>query len=193
MKQNVEEVLDELRDITLEVKSDASGVLGNSTAQGFTHKPSADQWSAAECLEHLNLYGDFYLTAIESAITRASGKYPPRKHYRSGLLGGSFSKSMRLKNGQVAGRRMKSPADKNPHNSGLRSDLLLAFLDQQETYLKLIEAARNVDVSAVRVPISIARFIRLNLADVLKVVVYHNQRHMEQAKRAIKGQKSLFQ
>lgn len=188
MKHHVENLLDELRDITLDVKSDASQVLGNSSAVQFTSKPTPERWSAAECLEHLNRYGDFYLPAIESAIARAAGRYPPREKYRSSWLGNSFAKSMRLNEHQEVVRGMNSPKDKNPNQSGLRNDVLLSFMDQQESYLRLIEAARSLDVSAVRVPISIARFVRLKLGDILQVVIYHNQRHMEQAKRAIKGQ-----
>ena len=34
-------------------------------------QPGENKWSAAQCLEHLNSYGRYYLPAIESAINKA--------------------------------------------------------------------------------------------------------------------------
>lgn len=34
-------------------------------AGDLNYKKSPDEWSILECIEHLNLYGDFYLPEIE--------------------------------------------------------------------------------------------------------------------------------
>ena len=51
--------------------------------------------------------------------------------------------------------------------------------------LQLLEEAKSVDLNAVRIPISIAKFIKLKLGDVFMFLIAHNLRHVKQAERAI--------
>lgn len=187
MKIHVASLLDLLRDVTLQVKTDASGPLANGGATRFMRHPSADRWNAAECLEHLNRYGDFYLPLLEEA-TSVAHRTGGLEFYRTGLLGGSFAKSMKLNEHGFVGRAMRSPKGWNPGNANLRDNGLLAFLDQQERYLGIIEAAREVDIRSQRVPLSLFKTIKISVGDMLQVLVYHNQRHMAQAIRATQGQ-----
>ena len=76
--------------------------------------------------------------------------------YRTGLLGGPFAKSMKLNKQGTVGRTMRSPKGWNPKGEPVRDNVLLEFLDQQERYLGVIEAAREVDIRAQRVPLSVA-------------------------------------
>ena len=57
-----------------------------------------EKWSALECLEHLNLYGDFYLVEIEKQILKSTRKAMPMK-FKSGLLGNYFANLMKVKDG----------------------------------------------------------------------------------------------
>jgi len=41
----------------------------------FSAQPGAGQWSAAQCLEHLNSYGRYYLPAIEKALRTQKEKH----------------------------------------------------------------------------------------------------------------------
>ena len=36
----------------------------------LNYKESLDEWSALECIEHLNIYGDFYNPEIKKSIKR---------------------------------------------------------------------------------------------------------------------------
>jgi len=49
----------------------------------------------------------------------------------------------------------------------------------------LLEEAKSVDLNAVRISISIAKFIKLKLGDVFMFLIAHNLRHVKQAERAI--------
>ena len=50
--------------------------------QALNLKPDAESWSKLECLEHLNLYGDFYLPEMERSILNA--KRPSWHVFKSG-------------------------------------------------------------------------------------------------------------
>ena len=57
--------------------------------------------------------------------------------------------------------------------------------DQQEKLLILLEEAKQVNLNSIRIPISIAKFIKLKLGDVFMFLIAHNIRHVKQAERII--------
>ncbi|MTI31603.1 DinB family protein [Xanthovirga aplysinae] len=145
-------------------------------------KSAPDSWSILECLEHLNLYGDFYLVEIENRILKA----PKSQHslkFKSGFLGNYFAQSMLPKKGKI--KKMKTFKDKNPLNSELSFSTLERFLKQQEKMLNLLEEARKLDLMKCKTAISISKWIKLQLGDTFRVVIYHNERHILQAKNVI--------
>jgi hypothetical protein len=62
---------------------------------------------------------------------------------------------------------------------------LQTFTDGQQLLLQIIKEASNVNLRRVRIPISISKIIRLRLGDALLFVVYHNERHVQQALNVI--------
>lgn len=59
------------------------------------------------------------------------------------------------------------------------------FIDQQETLLRLLQQSKNADWEKMRVPLLITKMIRLKLGDVFRFCVAHQQRHFQQAERAL--------
>lgn len=149
----------------------------------LNRKPGPEAWSVLECLEHLNLYGDFYLPEIEKALRGAEGK--PDPVFRSGWLGNYFARSMQPKNGKI--NKMKTFADKNPAGSRLTKEVLARFIDRQQQMLILLRQAGTADLTRIKTAVSISKWIRLRLGDTLRFTVYHNERHLAQAQRALKA------
>lgn len=146
----------------------------------LNYKKSATEWSVLECIEHLNLYGDFYLVEIEKQIIAQKGKAKPAA-FKSGWLGNYFANLMQVKEGKV--KKMKSPKDKNPVNSVLTPTTLDRFLKQQERLRSLLIQAQHVDLTHTRTAISLTSLIKLRLGDTLRFFVYHIERHVLQAER----------
>ena len=55
------------------------------------------------------------------------------------------------------------------------------FEKDQLELLHILTQAEEVNLRKVKVPISISKIIRLRLGDALQFVIYHNERHMQQA------------
>ena len=143
-------------------------------------RPAGDGgWSIAQCLEHLNTYGRFYLPQIERKLASAS---PPRSavSFRSSWLGSYFTRSM---DPATSSRKMKAFKGHIPERDLDAPAVIAEFIQQQETLLKLIRKARQVDLRAIRIPISLTSLIRLKLGDVFQFLVAHDERHLQQAKR----------
>ena len=143
---------------------------------------NGERWSALECLEHLNLYGDFYLVEIEKRIITNPRKNISTK-FKSGILGNYFATLMEVKDGKIT--KMKSPMDKNPSNSPLSITTISRFLKQQERLVSLLNQCRSIDLTKTRAAISLTNLIKLRLGDTLRFYCYHIERHVFQAERAL--------
>ncbi len=108
----------------------------------LTWKENEISWNILECLEHLNLYGDFYLPQIERKITNSSTK--SEVEFNSGILGNYFAKSMLPK---VKLNKMKTFRDKNPLNANLDKTVVDESINQQIKLLDLLNQSRNVSLN----------------------------------------------
>jgi len=152
----------------------------------FKQQPAEGAWSAMQCLGHLNTYGDYYLPAIEKAIKEAKEKNKTRSEtFTPGWLGNYFTNLMMPNENGVPSKKLKAPKNYTTNNEGDSDCTIAKFIDQQEKMLQLLEEAKSVDLNAVRIPISIAKFIKLKLGDVFMFLIAHNLRHVKQAERAI--------
>ncbi len=145
-------------------------------------KNTPESWSILECLEHLNLYGDYYLPEIENRMLTSNRKNEPI--FKSGVLGNYFAKMMLPKEKL---NKMKTLKDKDTINSDLDKKCIDRFIAQQHRTLELLDIARNKDLSKIKTSISISKWIKLKLGDTFRVLIYHNQRHIAQCNKIANG------
>lgn len=175
------ELLNDLNNRTTQIISELSYFTSLSESE-LNQRRTPKSWSILECIEHLNLYGDFYIPEIKNRIENA--RHPDRNEFQSSWLGNYFAESM-LPGESGKLNKMKTFKEMNPLGKKLDVSVLTRFLDQQHQLLKLLEMARKVDLSKTKTSISISKWIKLRLGDTLRVVIYHNQRHMLQAKAVL--------
>lgn len=169
----LEDLTQKTKTIILEIES-----LKEKEFLYLTWRKEKNSWNILECLEHLNLYGDFYLPVFKRAISESKTKN--EKDFNSGWLGNYFAKSMLPRETL---NYMKTFKDKNPLHEKLDKRVIEKFLKQQKQLLKYLEDAEKVSLNKVKVPISIAKWIKLKLGDALHFFVNHNLRHIEQIKK----------
>lgn len=144
-------------------------------------KPAANGgWSIAQCLEHLNSYGRYYLPAMQKGIHASKDAVAPT--FKSSWLGAYFS---RLMEPGTKSKAMKSPKEHKPQPDLDAVKVIAEFIEQQELLLALVRRAAAKDIGKIRIPISIAQWMKLKLGDVFGFVVAHNERHIQQAKRNV--------
>jgi hypothetical protein len=171
------ELIKDLTSRTEEVLGNVSSFT-SMTLDALNHRNTPTSWTILECLEHLNLYGDFYLSEMENRISAA--QVSDNEKFKSGWLGNYFALSMLPgENGKL--NKMKTFSNMNPLNKALDINVIARFEKQQRHMLSLLNKAATVDLGKVKTSISISGWIKLKLGDTLRVVIYHNQRHMKQA------------
>lgn len=144
----------------------------------LTWKENETSWSILECLEHLNLYGDFYLPQIEGSIKKSD--IQPELEFKSGFLGNYFAESMLPKEKL---NKMKTFKDKNPLNADLDKAVIQTFIDQQLQLLELLNQSRTVSLNKVKIPTSISALLKLKLGDTFQFFINHILRHLSQIER----------
>jgi len=145
--------------------------------------PGNGKWSAAQCIEHLNRYFDFYLPEIHKVISN-SGKESLVSEYKPGILGDYFANSMKLNENKPG--KMKTLKSKNPAmDLDIRNGNLDEFLKSLNTLSNMLDKASGINLGAHKTAISISSLIKLKFGDTLRFVVYHIERHIKQAENAI--------
>ncbi len=181
------DLISELRLITLQNINFAQSLYDLSNEE-LNFRSDIKSWSILECLEHLNIYGNFYLPEIESTIRKAT--ISPENEFRPGFLGDYFAKSMQPK---AKLNKMKTFKKTDPIGSKLDRNVIDNFILQQNKLLELLAASNKVNLNKLKTGISISKWIRIKLGDTFRFVIYHNQRHILQAERVLTSQNNLKQ
>lgn len=149
--------------------------LKNQDLNSLTWKQNPTSWSILECLEHLNLYGHFYLPQINQKINQSKTQH--QVDFKSGMLGNYFAQSMLPKEKL---NKMKTFKDKNPINSALDITVIDTFLKQQHMLIDLLNRSKKVNLNKVKIATTLSRFIKLKLGDMFAFLINHNIRHFKQ-------------
>lgn len=134
-------------------------------------------WSVLECIEHLCLYGKFYLPEIEKRI--ANLEPLAQKNFKSGFLGNYFVNLIKSSNA----KKIKATKQMDPTGSSLSMATLDKFIKQLRSLDLILVKSMKIDLAKVKTAISLSRIIKLRLGDTLRFLVLHNERHILQAKR----------
>lgn len=155
--------------------------IEQSTTLHLQYRQHENSWSVLECLQHLNLYGKFYIPKIRKALEKSNNK--TSNTFKSGFLGNKFALSM-LPNEQM--KSMNTFKSKDPINATLnRKQVVQEFLSQQNELLELLEISKHKNLTKIYTSTTLP-LIKFRLGDTFRFVIYHNERHIIQAKRILK-------
>ncbi len=174
-----EKLLQNLLEITRENLNSVEQ-LKKQSLDSLNWKLNSESWSALECIEHLNRYGDFYIPEITNKIK--TSKYKHSEIFKSNWLGKYFSKSVSYNEDL---NKMKTFKSMNPLNSELDIQTLHKFIDQQHQIIELLDKSKKVNLDKTKTAISISKLIKLRLGDTFRVLIYHNERHIKQAEKTL--------
>ena len=152
----------------------------NALSKELTYRFGHQSWNILECIEHLNLYGDFYIPEIEKAFE--SSDYFPDSRFKSGFLGNFFATQM-LPRERL--NKMRTFSNKNPISIALNKTTLERFIAQQEQLLVLLDKSKNLNLNKTKIPVSFSQRFKLKLGDTFRFLIYHNERHISQANKIL--------
>ncbi len=180
MKINSNQLIEDLIEHTRVILNEAEK-MKELPLEELNFRVNAESWSVLECIEHLNRYGDFYIPEISNKIKTAQ-RIGKQHEFKSGMMGNYFALSM-LPGDKM--KKMKTFKDKDPMGSKLDLGTLEKFTSQQNKMLELLNMSREIDLNKEKCSISITKWIHFRLGDTFRFVIFHNLRHMDQAKKIL--------
>jgi hypothetical protein len=178
----VNEQLETLIQNARTIASDARSSFGGLSAAQLNWKPSAERWSIAQCFDHLIVSNRGYLPIIESVRSGTKKTtFWERLPGLPGLAGKLLIKSL----DPASTRKLKAPKSFEPAQSDISASVIDDFVAQQDKVIEGIELTSHLDLEkivitspAVSVPI-----VTYSLMDAYRIIVVHEQRHFQQARR----------
>ena len=160
---------------------DARAVASDLNETQLNWKPLPQQWSIAQCLEHLAITSAKFDEYFSAAIARAQQKYPAKTSpkYKPSLIGGWLARQV----DPVGGRNLPAPKVFRPTAGSEIPGSLDLFLKQQAKFIDFVRACQRIDYNKTRIRSPVTPFMRYSLADAFVITVLHGQRHLGQARR----------
>ena len=154
-------------------------IYQNESDENLLKRSNTGGWSVAECLAHLNFYGNYYLPLFEKGLQNSPDDELANT-IKSSWLGRKAIDSINPETGQKKHKAFKAYIP----TANLDAKATVAeFINQQERMLQILRIARKKDIQKIKIPISVAKFLTLNLGDALQFLIVHNERHIQQANR----------
>ncbi|HOA37004.1 MAG TPA: DinB family protein [Flavihumibacter sp.] len=175
-----------LKDSSLQLLAFADELRPQYSIEILETADGPGRWNCIQVLEHLNSYYRYYFPLFEKEFDRkmtASRQQPP-SDYRASWLGGYLTRSMLPKQNALA-LKMKAFKNHSPVAGMDANKVIAEFIGQQRRLIELINRAAAVDLRSIRIGISIARWVKLPLGDLLSFLVAHNERHHFQMEKLL--------
>ena len=164
-----------------EISNDARQLVAGLSEAQLNWKPAPDQWSIAQCLDHLTLAEEKFEPYFTAAIARGRERWPVSGAvpYRPTRLGGWLSRQV----APEATRKVSAPRVFQPSEASEIHDALDRFLKQQEGFLRFVREAEGLDYNKTRLRSPVTPLMRYSLADAFVITAVHCRRHLAQARR----------
>jgi len=180
MNEELPKLIDEIN----AVADDAHKSFGHLDAQQLNWKPSVSQWSVAQCLDHLIVINSGYFPIIEKIVRDG---YKPSLQQRLPLLPRFFALLV-LKAVSPEGKiKYKASAHVQPSNSAIASDVVARFKAHQQEVVRHMKMTEKLDLEKIIITSPVASVAAYSMLDAYKIVVKHERRHLQQAKRVVEA------
>jgi hypothetical protein len=136
------EVLDEADAIA----TDANTLFGHLNAQQINWKPSTDQWSVAQCLEHLITINRAYYPQFDQII---KGEKKTTLWQRIPVLPSLFGRMMVKALSPNFNHKFKAPEIARPSTSAIDPQIVNRFVEHQRELMAKFRAMERLDLAKI--------------------------------------------
>lgn len=150
--------------------------------EAWSHQPARGAWSAAQCIEHLNLTSEMILPLLITGLSEARNipRRAPVPYWRD-PVGWAIWKAM-APDGAV---KVKTMAALEPP-AECRSGLVVERFDRLQTAIvEQVAAGDSLALDQIRLPSPFDPRVRYNLYAIFTLTPRHQHRHLAQAERAV--------
>ena len=162
-----------------QVGVDTKSTFGDLSPAQLNWKPSAERWSVAQCFDHLLNSNKGYLPIFDDVLKGRKQSVWERMPLLPGLAGKLLIKSL----DPASTRKIKAPKRFEPAQSDISASVINDFIDQQTLIGEKMKATEHFDLEKIVITSPALAAITYSLMDAYRIIVVHEHRHFQQAKR----------
>jgi hypothetical protein len=183
VQRQLKAITDSLRSAQTRLRRLSDGL----SDEEWNKRPGPGRWSAAECVEHLNLTSRAYLALLPDAVSRAKKRGgPARKHYRRDALG--WFMSMMIGPLRHVGKFRVVPVKTTPKfvpkSRRSRKEILSDFVRLQAELAAVIRSGDRLPLDRVKIVSPFGGRMKYSAYSALVIIARHQHRHLQQAEEA---------
>ena len=169
------------------ITDDTSKVFGSLSPAQLNWKPSAERWSVGQCFDHLIKTNECFFPDM---LRVAAGTFKSSWWGRVSPLSGFFGRFILKSLDPEKGRKTKSPRVFEPAQSDVDPNVIAKFLRHQSevaAHMRATETA-GADLRRTVVTSPVSPVATYSLLDAYRIVVAHERKHFEQARRVTEAE-----
>jgi len=155
--------------------------FGELTETQINWKPSEGKWSIGECLAHLVVAHKLYYSKV-------SDLQPKFEHSGDGssMFKHTFFGRMILKYVEPnSTKKVKTFKIFKPGSRKIDTSIINSFCEEVETMISFAEKLNGIDLTKFKFSSPATKLLKMNLGDALLINLYHDKRHLNQAKKVL--------
>ena len=159
--------------------ADAKSTFGHLSPEQLNWKPSPERWSVGQCFDHLLTSNKGYLPIIDDVLKGRKQSTWESMPLLPGLAGKLLIKSL----DPASTRKIKAPKRFEPALSDISASVINDFVEQQAKLAEKMKATEHLNLEKIVITSPAAAAITYSLMDAFRIIVVHEHRHFQQAKR----------
>jgi hypothetical protein len=148
--------------------------------QQLNWRPDATNWSVAQCFDHLLSTGREMFQAIDAAMDRSR---PRTVWQRLPVLPRVFGAMLIKSQMPDSKRKFTAPRKATPATSAIDPQIIERFIAYQHEAAARVRSLDGHDVGRIIMVSPFVSFITYSVLDGCRIIVTHERRHFEQARR----------
>lgn len=141
-------------------------------------KPEPGVWNVLECFHHLIVTDELYYPRLRAAIEKA-GRGESSAPFRPSFFAKTFIHYV----SPESKRKVKTLRAFEPPPALTDVAVLQQFIDHQDDLAALIRRADGINLNRGKFSSPVSRLIRFSVGEALTMLVVHQRRHLQQARR----------
>jgi uncharacterized damage-inducible protein DinB len=152
--------------------------FGQLNAAQLNWKPASNAWSIGQCLNHIMVSNQTYMPTFNQVL---NGSYRLSFFQKINPFKKALGPTMVKSLGPQSEKKFPSPKVFEPSSSDIPADIVSRFNAHQEEIKRYFSALQQKDTSRIVIASPVSSIITYSLADALKIITGHEQRHVSQA------------
>jgi non-ribosomal peptide synthetase component F len=172
--------LTEVRTAFDAIAGEARAAFGDLDGRQLNWRSGEARWSVAQCFDHLLTADTLMLAAAEDALNDTR---PRTIWQRLPVLPGLLGRALIRSQAPEAARKFTAPARAQPAASAIADDIILRFVEQHRDAVVRLQALDERQMARAIMTSPFVRVVTYSVLDGWRLVVAHDRRHFEQARR----------